>query len=175
VADHETRGVHADGHVLGGSETSDSHVVVILVREHGPQIVRRREMDWVIKAWIRPHATLEATGTAIDFAQQLHLQPAVVALDHLSGRERTGKFRDTNEAYGRDKIYKTLRDADERPNLTDGLQATTVDWCYTGKIGIESHCYGGAKNVAHPSNAGRISLKHCRSQPRLRQALATPG
>jgi hypothetical protein len=72
--------------------------LVVWVGKYQCKLFRRCEVDRVIKTGIRADATLEATRSAINLAEQLHLQPPLVSLDSLRRRKRSGKFRDSEEA-----------------------------------------------------------------------------
>ncbi len=88
-------------------------MLVVGRRKYGPELTRRREVYWIIKTWVRTHAALKATRSAIDFAQQLHLQPALVTLDGVRWFEGTREFGDANKADGGNEVDEALGDSNK--------------------------------------------------------------
>ena len=113
MADHEARGFQADRYFLGRSQAPQAQVLIAGVWEYRPELIRRREVYWIIQTWVRTHAALKATRSAIDLAQQLHLQPALVTLNGLRWFEGTREFGDANKADGCNEVDKALGDSDE--------------------------------------------------------------
>ncbi len=88
-------------------------MLVVGMRKYRPELIRRREVYWIIQTWVGTHAALKATRSAIDLAQQLHLQPAIVTLNGLRWFEGTREFGDANKADGGNEVDKALGDSDE--------------------------------------------------------------
>jgi hypothetical protein len=93
-------------------------------------------VDWVVKTGVRANATLEATSPTIYLAEQLDLEPTLVALDGVSWSQRSGKFSDSEEAHAADEVYKPLGNAHERADLPNCLQPASVYWCYASEFRV---------------------------------------
>jgi hypothetical protein len=61
------------------------------------ELIRRREVNWIIQSWVRTNSALKAPSCPIDLAEQLNLQPALITLDSLYRYDGTGKLSDTNK------------------------------------------------------------------------------
>jgi hypothetical protein len=51
--------------------------------KNGAQLLGRREVHRIIEAWVRPHASMEQVGRAIDLPQQLDSKPALTTLGNI--------------------------------------------------------------------------------------------
>jgi hypothetical protein len=61
----------------------------IRVREYGFELIRCCEMDRIIEPRIRTNTSFELTATAVDLAQELDLQPSLIALNSIGGGQGT--------------------------------------------------------------------------------------
>jgi hypothetical protein len=170
MADYEARSVHADGHFLGSGQAPQAQVLLVWMWEYRRELIRRREVDRIIQARVGSDAALELTGAAIDLAEQLDLQPALVMLNCLGRCEWASEFGDAKEGDRGDKVDGALGDAHERSDLADGLQATAVDRRHAGEIRIKGYRDGGAEDMSYSPDTGRVALSHCPWYPRLYRA-----
>jgi len=118
------------------------------------------EVDRVVKSRVRPHTASKLPSAPVNFAKQLDLQPALTALNIFCRGKRPSQFCNAQKRHRCDQVDKALRYADKGANLTNRLQLAPVDWCYAGKIGVESHSYSGAQHVSNPADTGWVALRH---------------
>jgi hypothetical protein len=96
-------------------------VTFICAWKYCAELIGRCEVHRVIKTWVGTHTTLEASRAAVDFSEQLNLQPALVMLDCLGWCKWSGYFGNANEADRGNQIDETLWYAHQGANLTDCL------------------------------------------------------
>jgi hypothetical protein len=83
VTQNETTRIKTDRDVLGGSEPTDTEMILALLRKHRNEVVGRSEMDRIIESRVGTDAALKEAGATINLPQQLDLQPALACLHDL--------------------------------------------------------------------------------------------
>jgi len=78
-------------------------------------------MHRVIQDRVGAHAPLETTRPAINLAQQLNWEPALVTLYGIGWRERPGQLGNANEVDSCNEVNESLGNAHERTDLADRL------------------------------------------------------
>jgi hypothetical protein len=78
------------------------------MREYGVELIGCREVHWIVQSRVGTYTTLETTGPAINLAQQLNLQPTIVALDGVRGRKEACQLRNTDKVDSCDEVNKSL-------------------------------------------------------------------
>ena len=124
-------------------------------------------MHRVVQTGIGAHATLETLSAAIDLAQELDLEPPLVALDFLCRLQGAREFRDAHKLNRRDQVHETLRDSDKRTNLSDSVNLTAVYWRYSCDVVIQGYGNSRAKNVPNPPDDCWVARPHAVVVPAL--------
>lgn len=125
-------------------------------------------MDRVVKAGIAADTSLELVK-AVDLAQQLDLEPALADLNVLDRRQRWAQLGNADQGDRADQVDETLREANDRPNLADGLQLSAIDRLDPGELLVECDGDGRPEDVADPSNTSGVCLTHQARRSALRR------
>lgn len=81
-------------------------------------------------------------------------------MQRFGGRDRSGQLSDPDEVDGADEVDEALRDADERADLADLLQASAVDRRDTGEVARELDRDGRAEHLADMPDLRGAALRH---------------
>jgi hypothetical protein len=111
MADDESRGVEANRHFLGCRQPAQAKMLIVRWREDGFKFIGGCEVDGVVEARVGTDSSVEPARAAVDFAKELHLEPALAYLNGLSGYERPRKLGDSEERNGADQLDKPLGEA----------------------------------------------------------------
>jgi hypothetical protein len=160
MADHQPTYIQAHRNLLGRGQASDAQTILPFRRKYRSQIIGCGKVHRIIQAGVGPYPALEALCRTVELAEELDLQPALTGLDNLGRRLRTSQLGYPEQAHLRYEIDQPLRQAHDRANLPDRLEATPEDRRHAGHVVVERDGNLCAEDMAYPPDTGRCPLTH---------------